>query len=245
VGVSSRQGLVLPTMTTPTAAIIATLVCLPFGVAGCASSPEEHRPGASPNRQAPDRRSEALGLTSALPSTYRRLCAQQRSIAPPAARPCPPLIPDGELDVETAGRFSKQKRYRGGYTASLASCSLNRLNGRHIETNGCHWLYEVAWTAPVRRLIRAGVQRPPNASEASSCGRVDIEAQAMYACRVMPFDEGGSMHGGHIAHLWPHGDVVYVVSLHGHRNEPRARAMIAALAKAVLAASPRRPSGPS
>ncbi len=172
----------------------------------------------------------ALDLTRRLPTDYREVCAEQLAYAPAGAGACPPLIPGGRLKVIDATPFSKRKAYRGGYLADFSSASLNELGGRHIETNGGHWHYSVAWTPSVRRLlVHRGVERPGNASKPSKCRQLVLHGEPVEACRVVPYEQGGGLNGGHIAYVWTHGRVTYVVSLHGYANEPRARAMTLAL----------------
>jgi hypothetical protein len=57
----------------------------------------------------------------------------------------------------------------------------------------------------------------------------------MEACRVVPYQQGGGLNGGHIAYVWNHAGVTYVISVHGYANEPRARAMMTALAAQLTA----------
>jgi hypothetical protein len=183
-------------------------------------------PSASP-RQAP-----VLGLTRELPGAYRRVCAEQAAYAPPGARVCPPLVPQGRLNVLTADAFFN---HRDGYLADLASSSLSELRDEHIETNGGHWHYDVSWSPGVRRLaVRDFVERPRGARKASACRHLRLDGERVEACRVVPYEQGGGLHGGHIAYVWTHGRASYVVSLHGYANEPRARAMTRALIAAVL-----------
>jgi hypothetical protein len=88
-----------------------------------------------------------LGLTSKWPAPYRAAC--KRLAAHARHRPygrCLPLVPEGPIEVEIAAEWSKQRKYAGGFTMSIASCSLNTYEGQQIETNGCHWAYEVGWS---------------------------------------------------------------------------------------------------
>jgi hypothetical protein len=148
---------------------------------------------------------------------------------------CPSLIPRGRVKVINAGAYSTMREYRGGYFADFASRSVSELGGEHIETNGGHWHYDVSWSPVVRRLAVHGlVERPPNSSRASACRHLRLDSERVDACRVVPYEQGGGMHGGHIAYLWTHGQTAYVVSLHGYANEPRARAMTQALIADVL-----------
>ncbi len=178
--------------------------------------------------------SSALGLTRKHPRRYRKVCGKQADQAPAGAGTCPPLIPKGHLAILYSGRLGGREADPGGFSADLASPSISHLDGAHVETNGGHWHYDVAWTAAARQMaIARGVIHPPNAAHRSKCRRRDVEGQRMRVCRVVPYQQGGGINGGHIAYVWRDGDTAYVVSLHGYRNSPRARAMIGALVDAV------------
>src|SRR3954470_23156146 len=204
--------------------------------AGCG----EHRPetrGSSPatGSSSSTHHARALGLTRRRPITYRRVCEQQAREAAPPARMCPPLVPSGPLKVLYSGRSLGRHSAAGGFSADLSSRSLDRLGRRRIETNGGHWRYDAAWTPAVRRTVVGLVKRPPNARERSSCRNVRVDGQEMEACRVVPHERGGGLDGGHIAYVWNHAGVTYVISVHGYANEPRARAMMTALAVQITA----------
>lgn len=180
-------------------------------------------------------RARELGLTRRLPAAYRRVCAEQAAYAPEGAAVCPPLIPAGRLKVIDAAPFSKRESLRGGYLADVSSASLSELGDEHMETNGGHWHYDVSWTPAVRRLlVRRGVERPANSNRASACHKLRSGGEPVEACRVVPYEQGGGLNGGHIAYVWTHGRATYVVSLHGYGNEPRVRAMTQALMERVL-----------
>jgi hypothetical protein len=180
----------------------------------------------------------ALGLTRKLPAAYRQACGEQLAYAPAGAQVCPPLIPAGRLKVIDATPFSKRKAYRGGYLADVSSASLSELDGKHVETNGGHWHYDVSWTPAVRRLlVRRGIERPANANMASKCRHVRLGGERVEVCHVVPYEKGGGLNGGHVAYVWTQGRVTYVVSLHGYANEPRARVMTLALMAQVLTTS--------
>jgi len=103
-------------------------------------------------------RPDDLALTSNWPAAYRVAC--ERLAAHARHRRygiCPTLVPEGPIKVEIASAFSKQRRYTGGFTMSMASCSLSTYRGQRIETNGCHWAYQVGWSAAVKPLVRRGV----------------------------------------------------------------------------------------
>lgn len=179
-------------------------------------------------------RARRLGLTRRLPSDYRAVCAEQAAVAPAGARTCPPLIPTGRLDVLAAAPFSKRDRYRGGYVADFSSGSLAELHDRRIDSNGGHWHYDVSWTPAVTRLSVDSVIQPVNASRRSACRPARLGEHRITVCRVVPYEDGGGLSGGHIAYLWSRGGTTFVISLHGYGNEPRARAMMAALLRRVV-----------
>jgi hypothetical protein len=175
-------------------------------------------------------RERRLGLTRRLPRAYRRVCARQASDAPAGARACPPLIPDGALKVSYRGRSLGRASSGGGFSADFASRSLGQL----VETNGGHWRYDVVWTPGVRRVVvDMGIRRPTNASESSSCRETRVAARGMLACRVVAYNEGGGLDGGHIAYVWDHAGVAFVISVHGYANEARVRVMMAAFVAAT------------
>jgi hypothetical protein len=183
---------------------------------------------------------KALGLTRRLTANYQRACEEQANHAPPGARACPRLVPGGRLKVVYAEPFPDHAKRPGGFVAELASPSLGRLGHERIETNGGHWRYEVSWTRAVRHVIvDRGVERPADAGRRSSCRRTRLGGQAVDACRVVPYEQGGGINGGHIVYVWSLGASTYVISVHGYRNEPRARAMMAALIAEVLDRSGR------
>jgi hypothetical protein len=182
-------------------------------------------------------RARALDLARELPASYRRVCAKQAAYAPEGARLCPPLIPAGRLKVIDAAPFSQRHDLRGGFLADLSSRPLDRLGRERIATNGGHWHYDVSWTPAVGRVLVHGmVERPVNAGRSSSCRRLRVAGLRVEACRVVPYEQGGGLHGGHIAYVWRNGRVTYVISAHGYGNEPRARAMTEALIARVLGA---------
>jgi hypothetical protein len=207
-------------------------------VAGCGGGPTPgaravvdaaELPAGSPSR------ARSLALTPELPAAYRRVCDEQAEAAPASAAACPPLLPSGRLTVLYAGRFGGREGHRGGYSADFESPALTRIDGKRVESNGGHWRYDVAWTARVRHLaVDVGVVAPPNAAEPSSCRQRAVMRRRMRVCRVPPHEQGGGINGGHVAYVWRHRGVTYVVSVHGYGNEPRARAMVAALVARVL-----------
>jgi hypothetical protein len=212
---------------------VCVFVCGSVAIAACGRSAPP--PRTAPVASIPPSRARGLGLTRDLPAAYRRVCAKQAAYAPAGARLCPPLIPGGRLKVIDATPFSKRRDLRGGFLADIASRSLDRLGPARITTNGGHWHYDVSWSPAVRRLLVARmVERPGAADRPSDCHRLRLGGQRVEACRVVPYERGGGLHGGHIAYVWTHGRVTFVISLHGYANEPRARAMTEALMARVL-----------
>jgi hypothetical protein len=182
-------------------------------------SEPELRPPATPDMLA------ELNLTRRLPATYTSACRELAASVPPGIAACPPVIPAGALKVEVAAPFSRARRYRGGYSMSFASCSLDRYRGRSIETNGCHWAYELGWSHLTGRIVVERVTAAPG----TVCRWRSLAGQRVRACRVPPFEQGGGFHGGHIAYLWERPAASVVLSVHGYRNEARVRAMMTAL----------------
>lgn len=84
-----------------------------------------------------------------------------------------------------------------------------------------------------RLVVQMGIRLPVNAREPSSCRRTHVAAQQMLACRVVAYERGGGVNGGHIAYVWDDAGVTYAISVHGYANEPRVRAMMAALTAAA------------
>jgi hypothetical protein len=114
---------------------------------------------------------------------------------------------------------------------SFASCSLNAYRGRAIETNGCHWAYEVGTTSRTQRVVAGRVIHGSgnSANPRSECRWRDVTGQRLRACRVPPFDQGGGFHAGHIAYLWERPTAAVVLSAHGYANEARVMEMMTAL----------------
>jgi hypothetical protein len=135
------------------------------------------------------------------------------------------------LEVEVATSFSRARRYASGYSMSFASCSLSSYRGVPIETNGCHWAYELGWSRRTRRIVvdrvLDGSGNPANPR--SRCEWRRVAGQRVRACRVPPFDQGGGFHGGHVAYLWERPHATVVLSAHEYRNEARVKAMMTAL----------------
>jgi hypothetical protein len=205
------------------------------GASGGSSSNGRSASAQSSGQATPRAASEmALGLTRQWPGAYRGVCSVQAETAPADARSCPPLIPAGALTVTYSGKSLGRDGPEGGFSADLASRSLDRLEGRRIATNGGHWRYDVAWDPRMRRtVVQMRILRPVNAAESSTCRPMNLVERKMLACRVVAYKRGGGVNGGHIAYVWDDARVTYVISVHGYANEPRARAMMAALTAAA------------
>ena len=134
-----------------------------------------------------------------------------------------------------AAPFSNRRDRRGGFLADIASASLSDLGGERIRTNGGHWHYDVSWTPAVRRVLVGEFVEHPVHAKPSACRHLRLGGERIEACRVVPYEQGGGLNGGHIAYVWTQGRVSYVISVHRYANEPRARAMTEALIARVLA----------
>jgi hypothetical protein len=171
-----------------------------------------------------------LNLTRRLPLGYKRACRRLAANAPGDVAACPPLVPAGPLEVQVAAPFSRTRRYREMYSMSFASCSLNSYRGQSIETNGCHWAYELGWSPRTGPVVVDRVVHGNNpANPRSACRWRSLAGQRVRACRVPPFEQGGGFHGGHVAYLWERASAAVVLSAHGYTNEARVRAMMTAL----------------
>src|SRR3954453_11064094 len=230
-----RRGLI----SLPVLLIVSVLAACDSGGTGASrrsSSSTDRSTGAPSSQQAapPAANETALGLTRRRSRVYRNVCNMQAATAPAGARSCPPRIPAGPLKVMYRGKSLGRDGPEGGFSAELASRSLNRLGGRSIATNGGHWRYDVVWSPRMRRaVVQVGIQRPVNAHESSSCRPTHVAARQVLACKVVAYERGGGVNGGHIAYVWDDARVTYVISVHGYANEPRARAMMAALIAAA------------
>jgi hypothetical protein len=187
-----------------------------------------------PELRPPDRAD--LSLTRNLPPGYERACQRLAEYAPREIAACPPVIPRGPLKVDIAAPFSGTRRDRDWFVMSFASCSLNTYMGRSIETNGCHWAYELAWSRRTRRIVvQRVIQGSGNpANPRSACRWGALAKQRVRACRVPSFERGGGFHGGHIAYLWERAPAAIVLSAHGYLNEARVKAMMTALIEKAL-----------
>lgn len=203
-------------------------------LAGCGGQDSGREARGNPDsEQRPAGEAARLGLTAELPPSLARACERLRRLAPPRADHCLPLVPEGKAKLEYAQGSSLTRSRRDAFAMSVASSSLNELDGARIETNGGHWSYEVAWSPTARERLTRFAQRPPNARRQSRCSELRLKAETVTACRIPPYEQGGGFYGGHAVYLWQHDDVTYVISAHGYKNEPRVRAMTAALIERV------------
>jgi len=177
-----------------------------------------------------------LRLTRDLPPGYEKACQRLAEYAPREVAACPPLVPAGPLKVEVAAPLSRTRRDRDWFVMSFASCSLNSYRGQSIETNGCHWAYEIAWSRMTRRIVVQRVihGRGNPAGARSACRWSSPAGQRLRACRVPPFEQAGGFHGGHVAHVWERALAAIVLSVHGYLNEARVEAMMTALIQNAL-----------
>jgi hypothetical protein len=182
------------------------------------------------------RESADLNLTRNLLPHYEKACQQLAEYAPREVAACPPVVPAGPLKVELAAPFSRGRRDRDWFVMSFASCSLRSYRGRSIETNGCHWAYELAWSRRTRRIVVQRVIRGGGnpANPQLACRWRALAGQRVRACRVPPFEQGGGFHGGHIAYLWERAPAAIVLSAHGYPNETRVKAMMTAVIENTL-----------
>jgi uncharacterized protein (TIGR03435 family) len=179
--------------------------------------------GCGPRPAAPDAAAvEAdLGLTRQLPPDYAAGCIE--ILREMHVNPCPPLIPAGPMWVRVSDGSPSEPRASAILDMMFAKV-LTSINGRKIDAHDGHWTIEVGSDQRSQRSLSEwiGSGTPPQ------CQIVELKGQRVEFCRAPLYPDGG-YYGDHIVSLWQRGDVAYVVSLHGHDNEPRLRLMMAAL----------------
>src|SRR5688500_10682327 len=113
-------------MTPSALLIVSLLVACDSGGSGASrgSSSADRGTGVRSSRQATP--PLGLGLARRQPPAYRGVCSMQAATAPAGARTCPPLIPAGPLKVAYRGKSLGRDGPDGGFSADLASRSLDR-----------------------------------------------------------------------------------------------------------------------
>jgi hypothetical protein len=173
----------------------------------------------------------ALQLTQNLPQPYRDACRQLLAYAPVGAAGCPPLVPQGPLQVRAAGPIAPSDGYARSYVLDLASGSLDTIGGRSVDTNGGHWTISVA-RGPTARTVLAQQLHAALGVRRARCHHLSLAGEPVEACQVPSSDDG--YYSGHIAYAWEHHGGVYHITIHGHANEPRVALMMAAFIKRVI-----------
>jgi hypothetical protein len=170
----------------------------------------------------------ALQLTRNLPQAYQKACQQFLAYAPLGAAGCPPLVPNGALQVRAAGPIAPSDGYERSYVLDLASSSLDAIHGRAVDTNGGHWTVSAA-RGPTARKVLAQQLHAALGTRPARCRRLRLADERVEACRVPSAD--GGYYSGHIAYAWEHRGVIYHITIHGYAEEPRVALMMAALIK--------------
>jgi hypothetical protein len=214
------------------------LLCL-VTAAGCGSpGPDVARPHPAPATTtslatsttllADSPAERALQLTRSLPQAYQDACQQLLAAAPVGAAACPPLVPEGPLQVRAAGPIATSGGYARSFVLDLASGSLDTIHGRRVDTNGGHWTVSAA-RGPMARKVLADQLHAALGTRRARCRHLRLAGVRVEACQVPSSDDG--YYSGHIAYAWEHHGVVYHITIHGHANEPRVALMMAALIK--------------
>jgi hypothetical protein len=173
---------------------------------------------------------QTLQLTHSLPQPYRDACQQLLAYAPVGAAGCPPLVPQGPVEVHAAGPIATSDGYEQSYVLDLASGSLDTIRGRSIDTNGGHWTISAA-RGPTARKVLTEQLHAALGSRPARCRHLRLAGEPVEACQVPTTDDG--YYSGHIAYAWEHRGVVYHITIHGHANQPRVALMMAAFIKQV------------
>lgn len=170
----------------------------------------------------------ALRLTRNLPQAYQKACQQFLAYRPLGAAGCPPLVPDGALQVRAAGPIAASDGYARSYILDLASGSLDTIHGKAVDTNGGHWTVSAA-RGPTARNVLAQQLHAALGTRPARCRQLRLADERVEACRVPSAD--GGYYSGHIAYAWEHRGVIYHITIHGYAEEPRVALMMAALIK--------------
>jgi hypothetical protein len=173
----------------------------------------------------------ALQLTHNLPQAYRDACHQPLAYAPLSAGACPPLVPQGPLEVRAAGPIAPSGGYARSYVLDLASGSLDTIRGRSVNSNQGHWTISAARGRAARTVLTEQLHAALGVRRAR-CRQLRLAGEPVEACQVPTSDDG--YYSGHIAYAWEHHGVVYHITIHGHANEPRVALMMAALINQVM-----------
>jgi hypothetical protein len=168
----------------------------------------------------------ALQLTRTLPEDYRAACQRLRIYAPLGADACPPVVPEGPLEVRAAGPIAASDGYARSYVLDLGSGSLDTIHGRQVDTNGGHWTVSAA-RGPAARKVLVDQLHAALGTRRARCRFLRLAGERVEACQVPSTDDG--YYSGHVAYAWEHRGVVYHVTIHGHDEEPRVALMMAAL----------------
>jgi hypothetical protein len=217
--------------------IRAWLLLLLAAAAGCGGAQDAAPPQATPATTslptpttvlADTPAERALQLTRNLPQAYQKACQQFLASVPLGAAGCPPLVPEGPLEVRAAGPIAASDGYERSYVLELASDSLDTIHGRTVDTNGGHWTVSAA-RGPTARKVLAEQLHAALGTRPARCRQLRLAGEWVEACQVPATDDG--YYSGHIAYAWEHRGVIYHITIHGHAEEPRVALMMAALIK--------------
>lgn len=166
---------------------------------------------------------ERLGLTREVPAAIREGCERAEEESTLAVR-CPPVVPEGDTRVQVAGPLGRTTP--SSYTIHFESAAID-----DPESRG-HWIVESG---------AVGALDPRHAGEDPAVRTAEIEVAGREATVrwIRPYEDGGGSHGNHVVVRWRQDGRDHAVSLHGHHNLERARA----IATGLMGATPRAHPG--
>ena len=183
-----------------------------------------------------DRRAEALGLTSAVPRVVVAACRKlgSRARTQGGGHPvyCLPLVPRAaSYRIDAAGGLTHG--YRDLTHSSVVSV---RSATPSESTSHDHWTFAQGEPRPMMGAY-LDISHGGSVVQARLAGR---------RVTIYRMPEGQSFYSGHVVIEWRQGNLVYQVSMHGHRNLERVELMSRFLMQEVarcLSAKSRSPNG--
>lgn len=215
----------------------AITVCLVVVATACSGAASRSARARAPRTSAP-----AYGLTRAVPASIRSACAQlAREEASQRIRRvvyCPPLVPSARPQVIQSvaaadGNSVSLRHLRTGYLVSVFSPTLG------VRDGSGHWTFATGegdvlrlWVYPPAPLVPRGQRRLQPLKPRVTHARLAGHLVTIYRMPLHGQGDGG-LYDAHVVVQWQLDNTTYQVSAHGYENQPRAKAMAAALIREI------------